>query len=115
MVLLRTSYMYGGFLGYYFRQQFSAFWSMYDKTSSWGNANFKMYPSLQKTELSPEKKIPPPPVTTTPSKNSITITETISNTQTKSQPLPEKSQPFVKNSQSVLKKSQPPKNFFNPP
>ena len=60
----------------------------------------------------------PPPVTTTPSKNSITITETISNTQTKSQPLPEKSQPFVKNSQSLLKKSQthiPPKNFFNPP
>ena len=34
MVLLRTSYMYGGFLEYYFRQQFSAFWSMNDKTSS---------------------------------------------------------------------------------
>ena len=42
------------------------------------------------------------------SKNSITITETISNTRTKSQPLPEKSQPLVKNSQSLLKKSQPP-------
>ena len=41
-------------------------------------------------------------------KNSITITEIISNTQTKSQPLPEKSQPLVKNSQSLLKKSQPP-------
>ena len=41
-------------------------------------------------------------------KNSITITETISNTRTKSQPLPEKSQPLVKNSQSLLKKSQPP-------
>ena len=41
-------------------------------------------------------------------KNSITITETISNTQTKSQPLPEKSQPLVKNAQSLLKKSQPP-------
>ena len=41
-------------------------------------------------------------------KNSITITETISNTRTKSQPLLEKSQPLVKNSQSLLKKSQPP-------
>ena len=41
-------------------------------------------------------------------KNSITITETISNTRTKSQPLPEKSQPLVKNSQSLLKKSQHP-------
>ena len=34
MVLLRTSYMYGGFFKYYFRLQFSAFWSMHDKTSS---------------------------------------------------------------------------------
>ena len=34
MALLRTSYMYGGFLEYYFRLQFSAFWSMHDKTSS---------------------------------------------------------------------------------
>ena len=42
------------------------------------------------------------------SKNSITINETISNTQTKSQPFPEKSQPLVKNSQSLLKKCQPP-------
>ena len=33
MVLLRTSYMYGDFLEYYFRQQFGAFWSMHDKTS----------------------------------------------------------------------------------
>ena len=33
MVLLRTSYMYGGFLKYYFTLQFSAFWSMHDKTS----------------------------------------------------------------------------------
>ena len=41
-------------------------------------------------------------------KNSINITEIISNTRTKSQPLPEKSQPLVKNSQSLLKKSQPP-------
>ena len=34
MALLRTSYMYGGFLEYYFRLQFSAFCSMHDKTSS---------------------------------------------------------------------------------
>ena len=34
MALLRTSYMYGGVLEYYFRLQFSAFWSMHDKTSS---------------------------------------------------------------------------------
>ena len=48
MVLLRTSYMYGDFLEYYFRLQFSAFWSMHDKTSSWENANFKMYPPSKK-------------------------------------------------------------------
>ena len=40
-------------------------------------------------------------------KNSITITETISNTRTKSQPFSEKSKPLVNNSQSLLKKSQP--------
>ena len=34
MALLRTSCMYGGFLEYYFRLQFSAFWSMHDKISS---------------------------------------------------------------------------------
>ena len=34
MALLRTSYMYGGFLEYYFRLQISAFWSMHDKISS---------------------------------------------------------------------------------
>ena len=34
MALLGTSYMYGGFLEYHFRLQFSAFWSMHDKTSS---------------------------------------------------------------------------------
>ena len=33
MVLLRTSYMYEGFLEYYFKSQFSAFWRMHDKTS----------------------------------------------------------------------------------
>ena len=55
MVLLRTSYRYGGFMEKYFKLQFSAFWSMHDKTSSWENANFKIYPSPQKTELPPEK------------------------------------------------------------
>ena len=44
MALLRTSYLYGGFLEYYFRLPFSAFWSMHDKRES-ENANFKMYPS----------------------------------------------------------------------
>ena len=35
MVLLRIcSYMYGDFLEYYFKLQFSAFWSMHEKTSS---------------------------------------------------------------------------------
>ena len=58
--------------------------------------------------LHPAKKFKPLPEKLTLPKNSITITETISNTQTKSQPLPEKSQPLVKNSQSLLKKSQPP-------
>ena len=45
--------MYGGFFEYYFRLQFSAFWSMHDKTSPRENANFKMYPSPKKTELPP--------------------------------------------------------------
>ena len=40
--------MYGGFLEYYFKLQFSAFWSMHDKTSPRENANFKMYPSPEK-------------------------------------------------------------------
>ena len=60
MALLRTSYLYGGFLEYYFRLQFSAFWSMHDKISSSENANFKMYILPPKTELPPEKKLPPP-------------------------------------------------------
>ena len=73
------------------------------------DAYFKMYPSF----ISPEKKLPPPRPPPPLPKNSITITETISNTRTKSQPLPEKSQPLVKNSQSFLKKSQPlPLKFF---
>ena len=40
-------------------------------------------------------------------KNSITIIEKISNTRTKSQPLPKKSQPLVNNSQSLLKNFNP--------
>ena len=58
----------------------------------------KLNPSRKNLNL-PEK-LPLP-------KNSITISETISNTRTKSQTLSEKSQPLVKNSQSLLKKSQP--------
>ena len=54
-----------------------------------------------------QKKVPPPRPSPPLPKNSIAITETISNTQTKSQSLPEKSQPLVKNSQSLLKKFQP--------
>ena len=89
---------------------------MHDKTSSLENAIFKMYPSPKKLNYLQKKNYPPRPPPPLP-KNSITITETISNTRTKSQPLPEKSQPLVKNSQSFLKKSQPPhpKIFFNPP
>ena len=64
MVLLRTSYMYGDFLEYYFRLQFSAL-RMHDKTLSQENANFKMYlpppPPPKKTELPPEKKLTPQP------------------------------------------------------
>ena len=89
---------------------------MHDKTSSRENASFKMYPS-QKNLIYLQKKSYPPPRPPPPfPKNSITITKTISNTRTKSQPLPEKSQPLVKNSQSLLKKSQPPTpyNIFQP-
>ena len=60
MVLLRTSYVYGGYLEYYFRLQFSAFWSMHHKTSSWENANFKMYPSPKKLNYAKKKVTPPP-------------------------------------------------------
>ena len=56
MVLLRTSYMYGDFLEYYFRLQFGAFWSMHDKTSSRENANFKMG---QKKRIISRKKVNP--------------------------------------------------------
>ena len=59
MALLRTSYMYGGVFEYYFRLQFSAFWSMHDKTLSCENANFKMDPSPEKLKNleHPDKKL----------------------------------------------------------
>ena len=67
MVLRRTSYMYGGFFEYYFRLQFSAFWSMHDTTSSWENVNFKMYPEFpppqKKTWITSIKKVNPPATT----------------------------------------------------
>ena len=58
----------------------------------------KASPLLQK-KLNPSRKNLNLPEKLPLSKNSITITETISNTRTKSQPLPEKSQPLAKNSQ----------------
>ena len=76
----------------------------------------KASPPLQKN-LNPSRKNLNLPEKLPLPKNSITITETISNTRTKSQPLPEKSQPLVKNSQSLVKKSQPPiypLKFFQP-
>ena len=65
--------------------------------------------------LNPSRKNPNLPEKLPLPINSITITETISNTRTKSQPLPEKSQPLVKNSQSRLKKISTPYHFFNLP
>ena len=67
----------------------------------------KASPPLQK-HLNPSRKNFNLPEKLPLPKNSITITETISNTLTKNSTLPEKSQPLVKNSQSLLKKSQPP-------
>ena len=72
MALLRTSYMCGGFLEYYFRLQFSAFWSMHDKTLSWENANFKMYPSPQKLNYLQKKSYPPSPPPQPPPEKSRT-------------------------------------------
>ena len=98
--------MYGGFLEYYFRLQFSAFWSMQIKLCHERMLILRCILPPQKMNYL-QKKVPPPRPSPPLPKNSITITETISNTRTKSQPLPEKSQPLVKNSQSLLKKSQP--------
>ena len=63
MALLRTSYLYGGFLEYYFRLQFSAFWSMHDKLRHQRMLILRCN-LPPKTELPPEKKFPPPPATT---------------------------------------------------
>ena len=56
MVLLRTSYRYGGFLEYYFKVQFSAFWSMHDKTCHERMLILRCILPPKKTELPPEKK-----------------------------------------------------------
>ena len=70
--------------------------------------HFRKHLHLSKKNLNPSRKNLILPEKLPLPKNSITITETISNTRTKSQPIPEKSQPLVKNSQSLLKNSQPP-------
>ena len=67
----------------------------------------KASPALQKN-LNPSRKNLNFPEKLSFPKNSTTITEIISSTRVKSQPLPEKSQPLVNNSQSLLKKSQLP-------
>ena len=68
MALLRTSYLYGGFLEYYFRLQLSVFWSMHDKTSSSENANFKIYPSPKNWITSRKKTLTPSEKFSTPLK-----------------------------------------------
>ena len=55
MVLLRTSYMYGGFLEYYFRLQFSVFWSMHERMLILRCISPPK--KKQKTEVPPEKKL----------------------------------------------------------
>ena len=66
MALLRTSYMYGRFLQYYFRLQFSAFWSMHRLIKLCHETMLILRCILPpKTELHPEKKLPPPPPATT--------------------------------------------------
>ena len=49
--------MYGGYLEYYFRLQFSAFWSMHDKLRHEKMLIFRCISFPQKTELPPEKKL----------------------------------------------------------
>ena len=60
MVLLRTIaiYRYGGFLEFYFKLQFSAFWSIYGKTCIEKMLILLCIPPT-KTEPLPEKKITP--------------------------------------------------------
>ena len=64
--------MYGNFPEYYFRLQFSAFWSMHDKTSSWENANFKMYPPPPQKKMNYLQKKVNPPATTWKISNILT-------------------------------------------
>ena len=62
MVLLRTSYMYGGFLEYYIKLQFSAFWSMYDSMIKLRHERMLISRCIlppPKNELPPEKKLTP--------------------------------------------------------
>ena len=60
--------------------------------------HFRKHLHPSKKNLNPSRKNLNFPEKLPLPKNSITITETISNTRTKSQPLPEKSQPLMKNS-----------------
>ena len=56
--------MYGDFLKYYFRLQFSAFWSMHDKLRHERMLILRcILPPPQKNELAPEKKVNPPATT----------------------------------------------------
>ena len=106
MVLLRTSYMYGGFSNTILDHNLVRFGVCIIKLCHERMLILRGILPTQKMNYLQKKSSPPRPSPPLP-KNSITITETISNTRTKPQPLPEKSQPLVKNSQSLLKKSQP--------
>ena len=64
MALIRTSYMYGGFLEYYFRLQCSAFGVCMIKLRHERMIILRCISFPKKTELPPEKKLPPPPATT---------------------------------------------------
>ena len=64
MVLLRTSYMYGDFLEYYFRLQFSAFGVCMIKPRHERMLILRCIlppPPPPKNELPPEKKLTPQP------------------------------------------------------
>ena len=73
MVLLRTRYMYGGFLEYYFKLQFSAFWSFGVCMIKLRHERMLILRCIfpKKTELPPEKKFTPWPP---PEKISNTLT-----------------------------------------
>ena len=84
MVLLRTSYMYGDFLEYYFRLQFSAFWSKHDNLIKLRHERLLIL-RCNTTEIipTPPEKIP-------------NTSENISTNPKKFKPLLEKSQPRLK-------------------